>query len=459
MTLVIGIAIIAAAVYAVLRKVEVRLALLLAALALGFVAGDVPGIVRKFFSTLTASQYIVPLCCSMGFAYVLRHTLCDQHLVHALSRPLRKARTLLIPGAVVVGFLVNIPVISQSSCAVAIGSVLIPLLLLTRISPVTAGAALLLGASVGGELLNPGAPEYRTVVKGISGLGTTPPLGTALVQHTMPFVLLQLVVSLAVFWVLSLRAEAAHAKERARIEEMEEHQPHLPGFKVNPFKAAVPVLPLVLLFLVAPPLELIRVPHDWLVSAKEAADPLTNPFDSRLIGAAMLVGVIAAALSDRRTIGGVMKAFFDGAGYALTHIVSLIIAAACFGEGVKLIGIDRLIGHAVAAWPHGLIPAAGLLPLGFGIICGSGIASTESLYAFFAAPALKLGISPQTLGAVVALGSAAGRTMSPVAAVTLMSASLTETDPAALVKRVAPPLLAGLLVVVIAAMITTGVGR
>lgn len=459
MTLVIGIAIIAAAVYAVLRKVEVRLALLLAALALGFVAGDVPGIVRKFFSTLTASQYIVPLCCSMGFAYVLRHTLCDQHLVHALSRPLRKARTFLIPGAVVVGFLVNIPVISQSSCAVAIGSVLIPLLILTRISPVTAGAALLLGASVGGELLNPGAPEYRTVIKGISGLGTTPPLGTALVQHTMPFVLLQLAVSLAVFWVLSLRAEAGHAKERARIEEMEEHQPHLPGFKVNPFKAAVPVLPLVLLFLVAPPLELIRVPHDWLVSAKEAADPLTNPFDSRLIGAAMLVGVIAAALSDRRTIGGVMKAFFDGAGYALTHIVSLIIAAACFGEGVKLIGIDQLIGHAVAAWPHGLIPAAGLLPMGFGIICGSGIASTESLYAFFAAPALKLGMSPQTLGAVVALGSAAGRTMSPVAAVTLMSASLTETDPAALVKRVAPPLLAGLLVVIIVAMITTGVGR
>jgi DcuC family C4-dicarboxylate transporter len=456
MTLVIGIGIIAAAVYAVLRKVEVRLALLLAALALGLVAGDVPAIIHKFFSTLTASQYVVPLCCSMGFAYVLRHTLCDQHLVHALSQPLRKARTFLIPGAVVVGFLVNIPVISQSSCAVAIGSVLIPLLLLTRITPVTAGAALLLGASLGGELLNPGAPEYRTVIKGLGGLGATPPTGTALVQHTLPFVMLQLAVSLVVFWVLGLRAEAAHAKERARIEEMEEHQPHLPGFKVNLFKALVPVFPLVLLFLVAPPLELVHVPHSWLVSAKEAADPLTNPFDSRLIGAAMLIGVIAASLTDRRAVGGVMKAFFEGAGYALTHIVSLIIGAACFGEGVKLIGIDQLIGHAVAAWPHGLIPASGLLPLGFGIICGSGIASTESLYAFFAAPALKLGISPQTIGAVVALGSAAGRTMSPVAAVTLMCASLTETDPAALVKRVAPPLLVGMAVVILVAMITSG---
>jgi DcuC family C4-dicarboxylate transporter len=415
----------------------------------------VPAIVRKFFTTFTASQYIIPLCCSMGFAYVLRHTLCDQHLVHALSGPLRKGRTFLIPGAVAVGFLVNIPIISQSSCAVAIGSVLIPLLLMTRITPVTAGAALLLGASVGGELLNPGAPEYRTMIKGLGDLGSTPPASTVLVQHSLPFVFLQLAVSLAVFWVLGLRAEARHAKERARIEEREEHQPHLPGFKVNPYKALVPLLPLVLLFLAAPPLELIRIPHSWLVSAKEAGDP----FDSRLIGAAMLIGVLAAALSDRRTMGGVMKAFFEGAGYALTHIVSLIIAATCFGEGVKLIQIDQLIGHAAAAWPHALIPAAGVLPMGFGFICGSGIASTESLYSFFAAPALKLGISAQTLGAVVALGSAAGRTMSPVAAVTLMSASLTETEPVELVKRVVPPLLAGLVVVILAAMISIGVGR
>lgn len=456
MTLVIGIGIIAAAVYAVLRKVEVRLALLLASLALGLVAGDLPAIIRKFFSTFASSQYIVPLCSSMGFAYVLRHTLCDQHLVQALSQPLRRARAFVVPGAVVVGFLVNIPVISQSSSAVAIGAVLIPLLLLTRVSSVTAGAALLLGASVGGELLNPGAPEYRTVIKNLSALGATPPAGTVLVQHTTPFVLLQLGVSLAVFWFLSVRAERAHAKERALIDERDEHQPAPVGFKVNPFKAAVPVLPLVLLFLVAPPLELIHIPAGWLVSAKEATDPLTSPFDSRLIGGAMMIGVIAASLTDRRAVGGVMKAFFDGAGYALTHIVSLIIGAACFGEGVKLIGIDQVIGHAVAAWPQGLIPAAGLTPMGFGIICGSGIASTESLYAFFAAPALKLGISTHTIGAVVALGSAAGRTMSPVSAVALMCASLTETDPTALVRRVGPPLVAGMLVVIAAAMLTAG---
>ena len=53
---------------------------------------------------------------------------------------------------------------------------LVPLLLAARVSPVTTGAALLLGSSIGGELLNPGAPELRTVssAAGASAVRTTP---------------------------------------------------------------------------------------------------------------------------------------------------------------------------------------------------------------------------------------------------------------------------------------------
>src|SRR5947209_1469730 len=159
MTLLLGLAIIAAAVYAIVRRAEVRLVLLLAALALGAAAGDVPAIVRTFLTTLANEQFVVPICTAMGFAYVLRHTGCDQHLVHLLVRPLQRVRLLVVPGAVLVGFLVNIPVISQTSTAVAIGAVLVPLLRSARVSPATTGAAILLGSSVGGELLNPGAAE------------------------------------------------------------------------------------------------------------------------------------------------------------------------------------------------------------------------------------------------------------------------------------------------------------
>src|SRR6267142_2331554 len=122
----LGMLVIAAAVYAIYRRLEVRLTLLMAALALGALAENIPAIVQKFLVTFTNEMFVVPICTAMGFAYVLRHTQCDQHLVHLLMKPLQRVRGLLIPGTVVVGFLVNMPIVSQTSTAVTIGTVAIP---------------------------------------------------------------------------------------------------------------------------------------------------------------------------------------------------------------------------------------------------------------------------------------------------------------------------------------------
>jgi DcuC family C4-dicarboxylate transporter len=84
------------------------------------------------------------------------------------------------------------------------------------------------------------------------------------------------------------------------------------------------------------------------------------------------------------------------------------------------------------------------------------MASTQSLFKFFAEPALSLGVDPTRVGALVSLGSAAGRTMSPVAAVALMCGVLTGTNAVTLVRRVAIPLLLGVLAAVIFAGISGG---
>src|SRR5687768_6732072 len=120
--------VIAAAGFAVYRGLDVRLALIAAAFALAGLAGDVVPVIREFLATFSNEKFVVPICTAMGFAYVLRHTECDQHLVRLLTNPLRSARLFLIPGVVVVGFLVNIPVISQTSTAVCLGAVVVPLM-------------------------------------------------------------------------------------------------------------------------------------------------------------------------------------------------------------------------------------------------------------------------------------------------------------------------------------------
>src|SRR5262245_159913 len=121
MTLFLGAVVIALAVYAVWREVDVRLALVLAALALGTLAGQPQVILTTFLSTFSKEQFVVPICAAMGFAHVLRQTGCDRHLVRLLVHPLQRARFLLIPGSVLVGVAVNVPVISQTSTAVTVG--------------------------------------------------------------------------------------------------------------------------------------------------------------------------------------------------------------------------------------------------------------------------------------------------------------------------------------------------
>ena len=502
MTLLLGILVIALAILAVYRRVDVRLALLGAALALGVLAGHPVAVVRVFLQTFSNERFVVPICTAMGFAYVLRYTGCDQHLVHLLLRPVRRVRLLLIPGTVAVGFLVNIPVVSQTSTAVTLGAVAIPLLLAARIPSVTIGAALLLGCSIGGELLNPGAPELRTTVEESEKAARkdnrpSPGLtGAGVVARIAPLNFLGLGVATLVFCGLTARRRAADAacgfaEERASpptplpAKKPDDESP----FRVNPVRALIPLLPLALLFLTAPPLRVVRVPSGWLVEAsrKPAAEcvaalavapqtgfPTALPwaglarssaqpsdglsarerglFDSRLIGMAMLIGVVAAALAVWPKAPGIARAFFDGAGYGFTHIISLIVAATCFGKGVEAIGLARMLGLLIEQVPWLLLPAAGAVPLCFAVLCGSGMATTQSLFPFFALPAIRLGIDPGLVGAVVSLAAAAGRTMSPVAAVTLMSGELTGTNPLELTRRVALPLLAGIAAVVVAAI-------
>jgi DcuC family C4-dicarboxylate transporter len=144
-----------------------------------------------------------------------------------------------------------------------------------------------------------------------------------------------------------------------------------------------------------------------------------------------------------------VKEFFNGAGYGFANIVSLIVTATCFGKAIESAGVARALGELITRAPELMQPLAALVPLAFAALCGSGMASTQSLYGFFHGPAEALGLNAVDVGALVSLGSAAGRTMSPVAAVVLMCASLTGANPFALAKRVAVPLLAGIAVVIV----------
>jgi len=456
---IVSVAFVIAAIYLIVRGWDVRLVLLVAAILIALVAELNAGetdrfhalalVVREFLATFSNEKFVVPICSAMGFAYVLRHTGCERHLVLLLVKPLRYMRWLMVPGVIAVGFLVNIPVISQTSTAVCIGPVVIPLMRAARYSMATAGACLLLGASVGGELMNPGAPELLTVYD-----KTKVSTITQASEYIPPLVITQLLVSMAVFWLLSFWWER---------DKLPDEQSTIDGkastlataevpieTRINLLKALVPLVPLGLLFAAGPPLHLIEIPDQWVILPKDGKRD--SAYNTRLIGLAMLVGVAVAAIVTPSRSRDCVKQFFEGAGYGFTNIVSLIVTATCFGKAIEAAGLAQLLGEWIATSPQLMQPLAAFIPLGFAAICGSGMASTQSLYGFFHAPAVALGLDPASVGAIVSLGSAAGRTMSPVSAVALMCGTLTGTNSFTLAKRVAIPLLVGIAVVVILRM-------
>src|SRR4051812_5921608 len=261
---------------ALAKRMDIRLVLMAATAVLFGVRATQPEVAGQRFDAfaqffiefakgITYPPAVVPICSAMGFAYVCKLTECDAHLVHLLVGPIRKIRWLLIPGGIAVAFFVNSAIVSQTSTVSVVGPVIIPLLMAAGISRVTAGALLLLGGSMGGELLNPAAVEVAAI-KMVTGREATD-----IIAHLLPYNLLASGTALLVFWGMSFWYEARERNASATgqlktsaKEDILDIPEAAPGSiaatmstslastiqRVNPLKAMVPLIPIFLLIVV-----------------------------------------------------------------------------------------------------------------------------------------------------------------------------------------------------------------
>src|SRR5208337_5454306 len=121
-------------------------------------------------------------------------------------------------------------------------------------------------------------------------------------------------------------------------------------FAINPVKAMVPVLPLVVLF---------------TDSSLGALSPLRSLEGPAKILAAMLIGIILAGLTSPRVVGQLAMAFFKGAGYAYTHVISLIVAASTFAAGIDRSGLIAVIVQGLVGWPTAALAVCIIVPWAF----------------------------------------------------------------------------------------------
>ena len=411
MFLIIGALIVVGVIYLLLKRHESRMVLIAAGILMCIIAGKPMAALDAFAKSMTNAGLITSVCSCMGFAWCMKYTGCDKHLVVAIGKVLKKMGFLLIPGATLATFVVNIAIPSAAGCSAAVGVIFIPILMAAGVHPAMAAAAVKSGTY--GSMLNPGLVHNGVIAK-LAGTQITDVIGNHMMA-TVAGVLVAAVVLTVV--AIVLKENKGYVPEGSVIDDE--------SFSVNPLYAIMPLIPVIILLLgstkVVPVLKM-GVPH------------------------AMIIGAILALAATRKSPVELTKNFFNGMGDAYANIIGNIISVGVFVAGLKALGLIK----ALIAWmlnSTGIVKIAATFgPFVLALISGSGDAATVAFNEAVTPHAVEFGISTMNMGSIAALGGTLGRTISPIAGATIICAGIAGVDPMEVCKRNALGIVCALLV-------------
>ena len=411
MFLIIGALIVVGVIYLLLKRHESRMVLIAAGILMCIIAGKPMAALDAFAKSMTNAGLITSVCSCMGFAWCMKYTGCDKHLVVAIGKVLKKMGFLLIPGATLATFVVNIAIPSAAGCSAAVGVIFIPILMAAGVHPAMAAAAVKSGTY--GSMLNPGLVHNGVIAK-LAGTQITDVIGNHMMA-TVAGVLVAAVVLTVV--AIVLKENKGYVPEGSVIDDE--------SFSVNPLYAIMPLIPVIILLLgstkVVPVLKM-GVPH------------------------AMIIGAILALAATRKSPVELTKNFFNGMGDAYANIIGIIISVGVFVAGLKALGLIKALIAGMLNSTGIVKIAATFGPFVLALISGSGDAATVAFNEAVTPHAVEFGISTMNMGSIAALGGTLGRTISPIAGATIICAGIAGVDPMEVCKRNALGIVCALLV-------------
>ncbi len=410
----IGALIVVLTFVAIIKRYETRMVLFVSGLVMALISSKPNAAIDAFVAAMVNNSLVPIICTVMGFAYVMKLTKCDSHLVHLLAGSLTRFKAVLIPGAVLITFAINIAIPSAAGCSAAVGSILIPALIGAGVHPALAGSAILAGTW--GSTLSPGATHNPFVAK-LANVDVM----TVIAVHSPATLAGAVIVAISLALVAYYRKEGAGSNAAALVTNEAQ------TFKVNYLKAMVPLVPLVLLVLGSKQVGVIPA--------------VTVP-------QVMIFGAILGFVVTFANAQEVSKQFFAGMGEAYGSVMGIIIAAAVFTKGMELIG---LTGSLIEAMKHSeqiARFAATFGPFLIAILSGSGDAAALAFNGAITPHAQQFGFGIIEMGSTAQVVGALGRSMSPVAGAAIVCAQLAGVNTIELTKRNAP----GMIIAAIAVM-------
>ena len=401
----IGALIVILTFVAIVRQYETRMVLFVSGLVMCLVGlGGLKGFetaVDAFTKTMVNPGLVTVICSVMGFAFVMKLTKCDSHLVHFLAGGLGKLGPVLIPGAVLVTFAINIALPSAAGCAAAVGAVLIPTLIGAGVHPAIAASAVMAGTW--GSAFNPGNSHNPFIAK----LAGSDPV-TVIASFTNAALVGIAIVAISLTLVAIVRKENK-GYESPDVVHADD------GFKVNFFKALIPIVPLALLLLGSKQINLLP----WAITVPQA----------------MILGVFLGFLTMYKDPSAISKQFFAGLGEAYGSVIGIIMAAAVFTAGMQSVGLTQALIDAMKNSQQIAQFGATFGPFIIAILSGSGDAATLAFNGSITPHAKEFGYGIIEMGSTAFLSGSLGRTMSPVAGAAIVCAGLAKVSPIEITKR------------------------
>lgn len=432
----IGLAIVVVTFYLIYKNYEARLVLALSGLVMAFIGqvvvgtnGGVSAAVDAFVKQLVNGGLVPTIVTVMGFGYVMTFTKCSDHLVNLLVKPLARVPVIVIPGAVIITWLLNIVLPSAAGIAAAVGVLLIPALIALKVRPVMAAAAVFIGTW--GSVVSPGLmfnPQIADIAFKAKEI-PSPDAMIVIMQEALPCAIGALVAAICLTIICVVLKEGVGSTEI--VKELPDGEEIQKNFKVNPIKAIIPIIPLALLVL----------------ASKQVGVLPTKAFS---VPVCMLIGTaigLIVALFNKQKIGEASKKFCRGAGDGFCDVVILIAAAAMFASGMKAIGLTGALVDAMKGSQSVAMFAAAAGPFVMAAISGSGNAAALAFNQAITPNAADFGLTIVQLGAVAQIAAGLGRSMSPVASGVIILAGIAGVNPMEVVKRTAIPAIVALIVV------------
>ncbi|MFT2791697.1 C4-dicarboxylate transporter DcuC [Serratia sp. T13T92] len=396
--------------------------------SIGWVGGDIFAFVKESLTTQVAGIGLIIMAAG-GFADYMDHIKASNSMVNLCIKPLQmiKAPYLILAIGYILSQLLHVAISSAAGLAMLLLVTFFPVLV--RLGVSKAAAASMIGMSAFMDL----GPAVGTANLAAKHAGMETAVYFAHYQLPVATGVMLAVAVLIFFTARYFDAKDGHVVTQQQVEQPTSED----TAKVPAFYAFLPVFPVILVIVFSP-----------LVISSIKIDVVT----------AMIIGTLLAFFCellvrrDFKTACKGIQVFFKGMGTMFTSIVSLLVCADVFAQGLQIIGAVDFIIHTVQAAGFGfgnMTIVMALLVCVTAALTGSGVAAFFSFSGLAPGIAAKFGESAVSMILPMQLMAGMGRSISPVAGVIIAVSKAGECSPFMIVRRTLIPAVGGMITMLV----------